>query len=372
MPSAKFIRYRNQYLPFIIIWLIFGSVYSILEFGILGDSTIYPATGNIYSPKNNVKFLIPACLLMGLFQAYIEIGWLKKKFKNTKLWLKVLIKTLLYLLVIIVYILIVAVINSTQTNKVGPFDAAVFKDLSNFISEFAFWSIVIYTGLGVFFALLFSEIVDYLGNGVFYNFLFGKYHKPVEEERIFMFLDMKSSTTIAEQIGHQTYFKLISDYYADMTNAIVESYGEIYQYVGDEIVISWNADKGIENNNCIQCLFRIEAALIKQKKYYEDTYGIFPEFKAGIHMGSVTTGEIGVLKKDIIYTGDVLNTSARIQAKCNAYNSKCIVSKVLKEALSPDDNLEFNHLGELSLKGKQIQVELFDLKLKQTGVKKWY
>ncbi|WP_111683977.1 adenylate/guanylate cyclase domain-containing protein [Winogradskyella tangerina] len=363
MLSPKFIRNRNLYLPFIIIWFIFGTVYSILEFGILGDSEIYPATGNIYDPKNNFKFLIPACILMGLFQGYLEIVWLKKKFKHTRLWLKVLIKTLFYLLIIVVFILIVGVINSVLVNKVGPFSAIVYSDLTNFVSEFAFWSIVIYTGLGVFFALLFSEIIDYLGNEVFYNFLFGKYHQPIDEVRIFMFLDMKSSTTIAENIGHQKYFNLIRAYYSDMTNAIVECKGEIYQYVGDEIVISWNAEKGIENNNCIQCLFEIEAALLKRKSYYLETFGIFPTFKAGVHMGSVTTGEIGVLKKDIIYTGDVLNTSARIQAKCNDYDSKCIVSRVLKEALQPDDRLQFSHLGHLSLKGKQIQVELYDLKM---------
>ena len=48
--------------------------------------------------------------------------------------------------------------------------------------------------------------------------------------------------------------------------------------------------------------------------WYNQKFGVNPDFKAGIHLGEVTTGEIGALKKEIIFTGDVLNTTARIQA----------------------------------------------------------
>ena len=64
-----------------------------------------------------------------------------------------------------------------------------------------------------------------------------KHLKPKDEKRIFMFLDLKSSTTIAEEIGHRRYFEFISDFIADVTTPILNNHGEIYQYVGDEIVI---------------------------------------------------------------------------------------------------------------------------------------
>ncbi|MEO1030849.1 MAG: adenylate/guanylate cyclase domain-containing protein [Bacteroidota bacterium] len=367
MFSAKFIRRLNRYTPFAVLWCIFGVTYTIVEYGILGNSAIYPSTGNQYSFSRNLGYVFPATLLMGLLQGYIEMVWLKKRFQKSALGLKIVTKTIIYIFLIIIFLIVLTVLNSMSTFNEGPFGEHVMVEFMNFFSVFAFWSIVYYTGLGVFFALLFSEIIDYLGHEVFYNLLFGKYHKPKEELRIFMFLDMKSSTTIAEKIGHKDYFKLISAYYSDMTNAIIESYGEIYQYVGDEIVISWKADKGVENNNCIQCFFKIETAILKRKTFYLATFGIFPEFKAGLHMGSVTTGEIGVLKKDIIYTGDVLNTAARIQAKCNTYHSKFIVSKAVKEALNPNAGLQFSHLGQLKLKGKENRIELYDLKQKVTA-----
>ena len=366
MFSAKVYRNLSRYIPFVIIWCVFGLTYSVVEYGILGDSKTYPSTGNQYDFARNLGYVFPITILMGITQGYIEMGWLKKRFQKTALWLKVITKTIIYILFIIFFLLVLTTLNSMQTFSEGPFGEHVIEEFNNFFYDFAFWSIVMYTGLGAFFALVLSEIIDYLGNEVFYNFLFGKYHEPIEEVRIFMFLDMKSSTTIAETIGHKKYFKLISAYYSDMTDAIIDTYGEIYQYVGDEIVVSWKADKGMTNNNCIQCFFKIEKAIENRKDFYLKTFGIFPEFRAGFHMGSVTTDEIGVLKKDIIYTGDVLNTSARIQAKCNTYDSKCIVSKASKDALMPDSNLQFNHLGHLTLRGKQNTVELFDLKQDQT------
>lgn len=65
----------------------------------------------------------------------------------------------------------------------------------------------------------------------------------------------------------------------------------------------------------------------KEREKYIDTYGLVPEFKAGIHCGKVTTGEIGVIKKEILFTGDVLNTSARIQGNCNPLGVNILISE---------------------------------------------
>ena len=131
----------------------------------------------------------------------------------------------------------------------------------------------------------FAEVSENLGQGVLSNFFTGKYHKPVEEERIYMFLDMRSSTTIAESLGHVKYFEMLKEYYSDLSDPIVKYSGEIYQYVGDEVIISWRLKSGLQNNNCIQCFFGMEQALKKQRRKYLDKFGVLPEFKAGFHLG---------------------------------------------------------------------------------------
>ena len=216
------------------------------------------------------------------------------------------------------------------------------------MSTYSFWTSVIYTGVILDIAIFYSEIESYLGNNVIMNY-HGKYHTPNQEKRIFMFLDMKSSTTIAEAIGHERYFELLKSYYADMTNAILETSGEVYQYVGDEIVVTWKEKKGIRKNNCMHCFIKISNAINENKDYYMTQFGLVPEFKAGFHIGEVTAGEIGIIKKDIIYTGDVLNTTARIQAECNTYNSKTLISEDLFHKLTEADNYSFNKIDKLLL-----------------------
>jgi adenylate cyclase len=232
------------------------------------------------------------------------------------------------------------------------------------MKEFSFWSVIIYAGIVLDIALFYSEITTYLGNEVFYNYSFGKYIKPKQESRIFMFLDMKSSTSIAEKMGHRKYFDLIKAYYADMTDAILETNGEIYQYVGDEIVVSWTEKKGLSNNNCIVCFQKISEVYEVKRAHYIKKFGLVPEFKAGFHIGEVTTGEIGIIKKDIIYTGDALNTTARIQSECNNNKSRALISEDLVVKITPDPKFSFSEIGKLILRGKQDAIQLFAINFK--------
>jgi len=191
------------------------------------------------------------------------------------------------------------------------------------------------------------------------NFFTGKYHKPIEEKRIFLFSDMKSSTTIAEQLGHIKYFELLKEYYSDFSDAIIRHSGEVYQYIGDEIVISWKHEEGVKNNNCINCFFAMREDLQKRSEGYASTFGVVPAFKAGLHLGKVTTGEIGALKKEIIFTGDVLNTTARIQGLCNQYDVDILVSQDLIKELQLEKEFQIESLGTVELKGKEENLELF-------------
>jgi adenylate cyclase len=194
------------------------------------------------------------------------------------------------------------------------------------------------------------------------NFFTGKYHKPIEEKRIFLFSDMKSSTTIAEQLGHIKYFELLREYYSDFSDAIIRNSGEVYQYIGDEIVVSWKYEEGIKNNNCINCFFAMKEALNKKSDWYLSTFDVGPTFKAGMHVGKVTTGEIGALKKEIIFTGDVLNTTARIQGLCNQLNVDVLVSEDLINELQLQKEIRTTSLGATELKGKEKNIELFTIK----------
>ena len=180
-----------------------------------------------------------------------------------------------------------------------------------------------------------------------------------------MFLDLRSSTTIAEQMNSEKFFGLLKEIFNDITEPILISQGEIYQYVGDEVVVTWPAEKGLAENNCIQCFFRVQQALEQRKEHYRREYDLLPAFKAGLHIGEATVGEIGVVKKDIVYSGDVLNTTARIQAECNNNNVNLLLSSDLVERIQLNDEYERMALGEIPLKGKKDKVLLYAIKVAQ-------
>jgi class 3 adenylate cyclase/FixJ family two-component response regulator len=188
------------------------------------------------------------------------------------------------------------------------------------------------------------------------------YSKPFSEvERIFMFLDIRSSTTIAEDLGHVQYFELLNDFFRDIAEPISKNKGQIYQYVGDEVVVSWPLDDGLTNANCLQCFFDIVDTMGQLMNKYLDRYAVNPSFKAGMHLGKVSTGTVGTLKREIIYTGDVLNTASRIEGLCNKHEVDLLLTKELVDNLPLTTDYFAKKIGEISLRGKSREIMLFTI-----------
>lgn len=188
--------------------------------------------------------------------------------------------------------------------------------------------------------------------------IFSQNNDGVEEDRIFMFLDMKSSTTHAEKLGAGLFSMLVRDCFLDMTKAARLSNAEIYQYVGDEAIFTW---KTSESNlrNSIQHYFSFRENLQQRSSYYRSQYGIVPEFKAGIHHGRVIRTEVGVIRKSIAFHGDAINTASRIQGKCNELGKDLLVSAAVTDGLS--GSFGINPEGCYQLKGKDCKVNIFSV-----------
>jgi adenylate cyclase len=221
--------------------------------------------------------------------------------------------------------------------------------------------ILIYTGVvSVLFSLL-RQISDMFGPGIMFNILSGKYYRPQEEERIFMFLDLKSSTTYAERLGHVLYSELIQDCFVDLTEAIERHDVEVYQYVGDEAVLTWQVNAGLRNANCIDAYFTFDASIQRRARYYFDKYDLVPAFKAGVNLGMVMVAEVGIVKKEIAYHSDVLSTAARIQSQCNQLGQRLLISADMLARLPETIPYQIRKEGAFSLRGKEQEVILFSV-----------
>ncbi|OGX82117.1 adenylate/guanylate cyclase domain-containing protein [Hymenobacter coccineus] len=178
-----------------------------------------------------------------------------------------------------------------------------------------------------------------------------------------MFLDVKGATTLAERLGDEPYSRLLSDFFRDISNPILATRGEVYQYVGDEVVITWLAADGLAQARCLHCYFEMVAAIQRRASRYRARYGVVPEFKAGVHGGIVTATQVGEIKSEIVYHSDVLNMASRIQGQCNSLGSRLLISADVVERLGPTTQLRFHGLGKFVLKGKQQVIGLYDVRL---------
>jgi adenylate cyclase len=142
----------------------------------------------------------------------------------------------------------------------------------------------------------------------------------------------------------------------DINDVLLPFQAQVYQYVGDEIVLTWPEREGLHNNICINFYFACKKQIRERQTYYNDNYGILPEFKAGVHSGMVTAVEIGEIKKDIAYHGDTLNTAARIQSVCNEYKKSLLVSEDLFRKLTKYEGVKTEALGMIPLRGKSSMV----------------
>ncbi|MCG8310421.1 MAG: adenylate/guanylate cyclase domain-containing protein [Cytophagales bacterium] len=236
-----------------------------------------------------------------------------------------------------------------------------FEDLRAFLQQKEVSSPLILAIIVAFTMITYFQVEKLIGKNVLINYLNGRYRKPKKEIRVFLFLDLKGSTTISEKLGNETYYSFLNDAIYEMSAAIMETKAEIYQYVGDEIVFTWPLDKGITNNNCLRLFEKIVNKLESKKSYFHKNYGYQPVFKGAMHAGLVLAAEIGHIKKDIVYTGDVLNVTARMEALCNKHDANILVSKSLFNLLDLKHEILYEDLGAISLKGKDEKLELLKI-----------
>lgn len=310
--------------------------------------------------NNSLWFRELLMFSVSLVMGYLFVYRLRKMSRRYPLWLNFLLKSIILLGSAFVLTFIIQYANSVfilrqSSGKALSVIEAYALHKNWLLQKIIFWMVIF------FITQLILIINEKYSPGVFIDILRGKYTNPKNEKRIVMFIDLKDSTPIAEKLGHSLYFEFIRDFIYRVSQAIIEFDGTIYQYVGDEVVCSWLFE-GKNTRKCLDAVIESRKNIQKRSEYFRRKYDIVPEFRVGIHLGDVTVGEIGVVKKDLAMSGDTMNTTARIRSACNELNRHFIVSKAFV------DNIDLKQwqtesLGEVELKGKGSSIELFTLKI---------
>lgn len=341
----------------LVAWLIAGNMFVIFRFFGMYDFEQYfilkkPIEMELMFFEANV-----VAVVNGLLLSLVDILMDTPKLKRESFRYILTIKSIAYIVTMFISIVSIFVLHGIIINR----DNNLLYSLNYTVTSHYTIALYIY---GAFISLLINflkEVNKKFGPGILVKLFSGRYYNPRVEDRMFMFIDLKASTTIAEKLGHIRYSRLIQDCFYDVTDVVARYKAEIYQYVGDEIVLTWELEKGIENDNCFRFFFEFKKKIESLCDYYKDKYGVVPVFKAGMNCGTVTVAEIGELKKEIAYHGDVLNTASRIQDQCNQYNKPFLISNNLYKKMPRTGMFKFDLIGEIPLKGKVQPVGIYSV-----------
>jgi adenylate cyclase len=298
--------------------------------------------------------------LISLIIGYVMISVMRNYLRNYSLWVNLLVKT--GILIIAGFIINFVLYFPYEWLIVGRAPHAVISRFAYHMSQTP-WLLQKMPEWALLFVLtlLAVEINEKYSPGVFVDIMLGRYLQPREENRIVLFVDLRDSTPIAEKLGNKDYFKFIRDFIFCISSGVLKHNGRIYQYVGDEIVVWWPATAK-NAAKCVASLIESRKELNKNVEIFRRRYDITPEYKAGVHVGTVMVGQMGIVKKDLVMSGDTINTAARIRSACTELNQKFLVSKEMKELINFEE-WQFENMGKPDLKGKSHDVEIFALKI---------
>ncbi len=356
---AQFRLQIRKIMWIVLFWLLLSNLQIIYEYLLMKDIGYFPPEYHFQTYFFvNILITVTAALVAGSLLTLFLEDW----FRNQPYWRAIFNVLAVYTVSsVIISFSGNAVLRSIQMelpiyHSQVRNSALDYLTSMEYLKNFILWLTIVF---GTIAALL---INDKYGPGILKEFLLGRYFQPKREERIFMFLDLRDSTVIAEKLGEAKYFEFVREVFRDVTTPILYAKGEIYQYVGDEIIVSWKVAQGIEDTNCLNCFFAVQEALNRKSQEYLDKYGARPQFKAGLHYGYVMAGEVGVVKRDIVFSGDVLNTASRIQAKCNELGVDILFSEFLLEKLTlSHSSPKPQKIGNMQLRGKQEKMVLYTM-----------
>lgn len=243
----------------------------------------------------------------------------------------------------------------------------VFRDLNpshlnifseKFLHHPQFFLIIQRVVILSFFIITYVELENRMGKWFLFDILFQRNDKAKVEERLFLFMDLNDSTSINEKMGNKKYYEFINTCYYLMSDAILQSGADIVKYVGDEVILTWKTEKSSQYFNALLFFELFKVKLKKQESVFQKKFGEIPSFKAGMHIGEVVKAEVGYLKKQKDFYGDVMNITARILGKCELYQTDFLISEEALFFLTSDIK-SFKLISDVQLKGRFDVINIY-------------
>ncbi len=223
---------------------------------------------------------------------------------------------------------------------------------------------VLFFALGISGSLVFIlRVRELLGRDVFLSLLTGRYRRPIQEERVFLFIDLAGSTSFAERYGDLRMQEYLGKLFATIADPVLRYRGSIDDYVGDAAVITWPFDRATNNAACIHCVFDILETIDADAHRWQKEFGEVPRLRAALHGGTIVAAEIGLDRHKITYFGDTVNTTARLEGFCKTLGHQVLISTDLARKMRLPHYVRVEDLGEHAVKGRGQKLGVLALRV---------
>ena len=228
-------------------------------------------------------------------------------------------------------------------------------------SSDTFWAATIYSGVFAVVMNLVLGITNLVGRRALLNFITGRYHAPVEENRFVLFVDIAGSTGLAERLGGVGIHRFLDRTFRLLTVAVVDYRGEVLNYVGDEVIVTWPERAGSVDGRPLRCFMAMRDALSGASSQFEREFGASPRIRGSLHFGPVIVGEIGDIKRAIVFNGDVMNTAARLEELSRNVEGGFIASRAAMTRFNSAPPFAVRDLGQLPIRGRADGIDVVGL-----------
>jgi adenylate cyclase len=203
------------------------------------------------------------------------------------------------------------------------------------------------------------KIIDMIGAQHFLALLIGAYYRPVERERIVLFIDLAGSTAMAERLGPLHSTNLIARFIFDASGIFRIYGGDVVNYTGDGLVVTWPKRQG---DRALLAVIALRDRVRGSISFYLREFGLVPEFRVGIHSGKVIMSQVGEEKQFLALYGDTVNTAGRLEQMNKDLNTRILVSGEVVNNMSKSCKEMLVSKGLTNLKGKGDSIEIYTLK----------
>lgn len=177
----------------------------------------------------------------------------------------------------------------------------------------------------------------------------------IEKQMTILFSDIRSFTSLSEDMTPLQNFQFINDYLGLMAPIIRHNHGFIDKYIGDAIMALFtSADDAL--NAALQMLEALD-------EYNKLNVSSLPHaLSIGIHRGKLRLGTVGSDDRmDGTVIGDAVNLASRIEGATKTFGSQCLISDSALHDIDNREHLDLRLIGEVTVKGKLKSVTLYEV-----------